>query len=295
MPIVTSTSPRLSAFLSGGGVLSADGTNVGCHGNVDGVEPNEKAIIAHVRVFLLVWGKFYDDHPDALDYGYKLCRDLVTGPFLNGLAQYGVGRGSIVGSGRIVDNKPPATLNEDEARDWLKAQIKTLPIQPTVDETSLLYVLLLPPATKPTISTGKDDFCGYHQSAKIHDNSQNNDLFWALIRTDKADQSSGKALINSVSDCVSHEIAEALTSRDGRGYHKGNCEIGDLCEQTGGFEYRGWHVEQYWSQWDHTCINGDLPVSLKRFLQASNHPIGAGLRTLSRSSINVEYIASQFR
>src|ERR1700724_1947091 len=68
-----------------------------------------------------------------------------------------------------------------------------------------------------------------------------------------------------------------------------------LCEQTGGFEYRGWHVEQYWSQWDHTCINGDLPVSLKRFLQASNHPIGAGLRTLSRSSINVEYIASQFR
>src|ERR1700730_7158754 len=96
-------------------------------------------------------------------------------------------------------------------------------------------------------------------STKFHDSSHNNDLFWALVRTDKGNRSSGKALIDDISLCVSHEIAEALTNRDGRGYFKGKCEIGDVCEPPCApeFPYRGWSVEQYWSQWDVACVHGD--------------------------------------
>jgi hypothetical protein len=275
-------------------LAGGDGTNASCHGNTDGVDPNEKAIIPNVRVMVVCWGKFYDDHPDALDSAYALCKDLVTGPYLNGATQYGVGRGSMVGSARIVDTAPPATLSPDEARSRIVGFVRdTIPDKPAINEQALLYVLFTPPATKPTIASGNDDFCGYHDSAKFHDESAHNDLFYAVIRTDKGDTSSGTALIQSVSGCVSHEIAEAVTSRDGRGYFKGSCEIGDLCEQTGTHDYRGWQVEQYWSQWDRTCINGEAPVSVRRFLQA----IGAGLnlRALNAPVINIEYIASRLR
>src|SRR5436305_255358 len=68
-------------------------------------------------------------------------------------------------------------------------------------------------------------------------------------RTTGAPQTSGDAFVKSVSYCVSHEIGEALTNRDGGGYFRSSdgCEIGDLCEQNGNFNYRGWDVEQYWS------------------------------------------------
>jgi hypothetical protein len=284
--------PRVSA-LKTRNEIGAGGTNDGCHGNKDGVDPNDKAILAHVRVMVLCWGRFYEDHPDALDNAFALCRDLVSGPYFNGLAQYGVGSGSMAGSGNIDDTNPPATLSEDEARDRIKGFVGNLPEKPAVNETSLLYVLFPPPQTKPTISSGQDDFCGYHKSTKFHDESQNDDLFYALVRTDGADQSSGKTLIEAVSYCVSHEIAEAVTSRDGRGYHKGACEIGDLCEQTGTHAYRGWQVEQYWSQWDSACVNGENPVSVRRFLQELGAP--ENLRALHTPVVDLEYIASRFR
>ncbi|HXJ95677.1 MAG TPA: hypothetical protein VMT20_22775 [Terriglobia bacterium] len=275
--------------------IGAEGTNQSCHGNEDGVDPNNKAIISHVRVMVLCWGRFYEDHPDALDNAYALCRDLVSGTYFNGLAQYGVGRGSVAGQARFDDTNPPKALSMNEARERIKGFVESLPLpeRPAVDETSLLYVLFPPPQTKPTIFSGRDDFCGYHNSTKFHPESQNDDLFYALIRTDKAHQTSGSALINDVSACVSHEIAEAVTSRDGRGYHKGDCEIGDLCEQTGYHDYRGWNVEQYWSQWDRACVNGENPVSIRRFLQEVGVP--GNLLALHTPVVNIEYIASGFR
>jgi hypothetical protein len=97
-----------------------------------------------------------------------------------------------------------------------------------------------------------------------------------------------------VSQLVSHEIAEAVTSRDGRGYFKGPCEIGDLCEQTGGHDYRGWQVEQYWSQAGRACINGESPICLGRFLRTVGVTTGR-LNDLHTTTVNVEYIASRFR
>lgn len=286
------TGPRVAALNAAG---AGGETNEDCHGNTGGIEPHDKVIIPNVRVMVLCWGKFYEDHPAAASNAFALCRDLVTGPYFNGLAQYGVGRGSMAGSANINFTSPPATLSEDEARDtllgWLKGGV---PVTPAKDEGSLLYVLFLPPQTKPTISSGKDDFCGYHHWAKFNNDSQDSDVFWALIRTDSADQASGEAFIQSVSYCVSHEIAEAVTSRDGRGYYKGACEISDLCEQVATHDYRGWQVEQYWSQWDGRCINGEDPVSITSFLRARGIK-GGSLMSLHSKTINVEYIASQFR
>jgi len=293
MPNRILTGTRASILQSS---LGADGTNAECHGNTDGVQPNDRAILAHVKVTQIFWGQFYADHPDALDFGTQLCKDLISGPYFNGLAQYGVGHGSLGDTGRTLTKAAPKTLSEDEARDAVKEFVGGGGFTPpATNETSRLYVLYLPVETRPTIASGKDDFCGYHKSTKIDDLSRHDDLFYVIIRTDKvADLSSGASLIRSVSACVSHEIAEAVTDRDGRGYHGAPCEIGDLCEQNGTFKYRGWDVEQYWSQLDRSCINGDQAVSLRQFLQAKTGHLGS-LRIFGPTTIDTDFIASQFR
>ena len=55
MPNPFPTTPRVAAL-----GVEADGTNEGCHGNINGVDANDKAILAHVQVMVLCWGKFYE-------------------------------------------------------------------------------------------------------------------------------------------------------------------------------------------------------------------------------------------
>jgi len=52
-------------------------------------------------------------------------------------------------------------------------------------------------------------------------------------------------------------------------------------------------VEQYWSNWDNNCINGDWPVSVKRFLQAIGLNGSGGLRQLGSNVINIDFVASR--
>jgi hypothetical protein len=119
-------------------------------------------------------------------------------------------------------------------------------------------VILLPSTLALTNGTNSDgtpntNVCGWHHNRKFNDASSADDLFWCVVRTDGADKSSAKNFVNSVAFCLSHEAAEALTNRDGQGWHGDTCEIGDLCEQASDsgpiitYSYRGWNVEKYWS------------------------------------------------
>ena len=52
-------------------------------------------------------------------------------------------------------------------------------------------------------------------------------------------------------------------------------------------------LNRYWSNWDNNCINGDQPVSVKRFLQAIGVDGSRGLRQLQSNVINVNFVASR--
>jgi hypothetical protein len=258
------------------------------------------------RVVAVFWGHFYVLNPDIVSAGRQLLIDLITGPFMNGLAQYGVGEGSFLGP-IVVDTGPtnpePGSANEiavqDQLMNWLRSGVVSP--SPATNEENLLYFIFPPPTTTLTLPDGKGgiltspkDFCGYHTHTRFNTSSTRDDLFIGISATNGANRTSGKQFMLSISFCVSHECAEAFTNPGGEGFISSvnGCEIGDVCEQNAFFNYRTWTVEQYWSNWDKGCIRGDEPVSVRKFLGAIGFPLTNGLRSLHSPVINVQFIAS---
>lgn len=201
-------------------------------------------------------------------------------------------------------NPAPATLDSSQVPDQLNKwfQDGTVSPAPSVNETNLLYFLFPPTKTEVKdgdLSTKSPDpnklICGYHLSGrKSNSSSQNDDIFWAIVGTSGAPSGTGTSFANSLAYCVGHELAEALSDRDNQGYIADNgCEIGDICETKTFFQYRGWTVEQYWSNWDSTCIQGNQPVSLRKFLGSIGFDFSQGLRSLNTPVINLQYMASR--
>jgi hypothetical protein len=268
------------------------------------VAPNDRRRLRSPAVVLVLWDEFFINQPKAATFSQQLVNDLVAGPFMNGLVQYGIGDGSIVGTISLDTKQNPAPSTWDvnsgddatQVSNWVKDG--TLSPTPAQDEANLLFLILLPITTALTNGTNSDgspntNICGWHHHQKFNASSTNDDLFWAVIRTDQADTSNEQNFVNKVAFCVGHELVEAFTDRDGDGFTASNgCEIGDICETKAFFTYRGWSVEQYWSNWDSVCINGDQPISLRRFLGAVNVDGQQGLRQLKMPIIDRKSMAA---
>ena len=309
---------RISSPCGGPGGAGVNGC---CHSWTSGVQPNSKHVIRHPRVFLILWGHFYETDADLLTHSYALVRDLIGGPFMNNLCQYGVSAGTMAGSGTIDTNDlspAPATLDGDGVKTQLKSWFGDIIPTPALNEESLLYFILPPPSTKLTLKqngtvlNGDVDFCGYHDWDTFNANSTQPDTFFGIVSTAGPSASNPKALdfVKALASCVSHEIAESITNRDGQGFISTactnsdkttqTCEIGDICETKDKYSYQvgggqSWpNVQRYWSGWDNTCIQGTDPVSVRKFLDAIGFDYHAkGLSALGTPTIDVPYMASK--
>jgi hypothetical protein len=294
--------------------------NFCCHNFTGQLPANDKHLIWAPHIVPVMWGHYYALNPAAVTALVKLLTDLVTGPFMNGLSQYGVRRGTVLNA-CVIDIIPPNTgpANVDghttfpQLQEWLNAgKVFPRPGDEGFSPAQLLYVIFVPTETM----TDNNTDCGFHNSEKFNPAMVENDLIYAVIGANGPwvkTTSTATAFANSVAFCVGHELVEAFTNRDGHGYflnvectcngqsQPDTCEIGDICEQRGTnpccttFKYKGWNVEPYWSNWDNACINGDQPVSVRKFLQAIGVDGSLGLRQIAAvalwKKINVDVVA----
>jgi hypothetical protein len=279
-------------------------TNGGCHDFTGGLNPNSRRRLRRPSIVLVLWDQFFITKPNAVTFANLLMNDLIRGPFMNGLVQYGISDGAVLSTIVLdtVTHPAPATWDSganddgDQVVSWLNDG--TLSPKPAKNEAALLFFLLLPTTTQ--LTNGKNDdgtpntnVCGWHKHRKFNGSSDNDDLFWGVIRTDGADTTSERKFVNSVAFCAGHELAEAFTDRDGQGFLASNgCEIGDICETKTFFNYRGWNVEQYWSNWDSACIAGNEPISLIKFLRLMKLDPTKGVRALHTSVIDRNFMGS---
>jgi hypothetical protein len=275
--------------------------NETCHNLSEQVPANQKHVLRAPEVVPIMWGHLYATTPKTVQELERLLSDLATGRFMNGLAQYGVARGSVVSS-IVVDitGTQPTTLSRDDIQskltDWLNDG--TVSSKPAANEGNRLY-FIFPPTTATLTLPDATGFCGYHWHAKFNSESTNDDLFFAVVGTTGVTPGPDQTFGQAISYCVSHEFCEACSNRDGNGYTTSSCEIGDICEQFGQqkccstFKYGDWQAEYYWSNWDGTCIQGDSPVSVRRFLAALGLSPSNGLRQTGLSVIGIDSIAAR--
>ena len=227
-------------------------------------------------VIPILWGHDYVANPTTTKYIEQMISDLVTGPFMNGMAQYGVRRGSVAAPVIINDTNPPATIVYTNTNNqlvdqitqklisWIKAGL--VPAPPSSSDVNHVYLILPPSETTPEMYNGAGDpigngVQGWHNEGVTNPPAPPT-YYWAIVKTnDCGPPSAGLTFVNNFSQKVAHELAEQFVDRNGTFK-----EIGDPClndPET----YRGWQIQKYWSVWDNGCINGDQPPPMPRSFQ----------------------------
>jgi hypothetical protein len=239
------------------------GANGGCHGYGGGVQAQGGLVLSAPSVTVIYWDPYFTSTPAAATLMNQYITELLGGTFMNGLQQYGVGRGTLAGSVTIdmTTYPAPATIDENGLKSqlvqWFKDGVLT---PPAVNEASRVYFIFAPSATTVYEGTDTGDFCGYHKSYQYNAGSSGDDLFYGVTVQGNYGAATPRAFVDSCSWCVSHELVEASSNPSGQGYVSSTgCEIGDICEADTNnklitTQWHGWTVERYWSNWDGACV-----------------------------------------
>jgi hypothetical protein len=251
-------------------------------------------------VIPIFWGSAYVKNLTTQANLTQMFKDLVTGPFMNGLVQYGVFNATMVSPIIIDDPNPPAkivytTSSTDMPDDithklisWIHAG--TVPAPPSPDDRNTLYMILPPTESIFEIFNGDGDpigngVQGFHNSG-VTNPAGPPTFYWGIVKTGDCPDPSTIDFVNCVSKKVCHELAEQCSDID----HSWG-EVGDSPCNDQFLPYRGWTVQPYWSDWATPpgCQPGDTPVSIRAFLNSIGFDT---LRALNTNVINIPFIAT---
>jgi hypothetical protein len=286
-----------------GGKDGAGGNDGGGGGGI--VTQGTGRVLTNVHVRPIFWGTawYHPSTPSVGDIMWAI-RSIFLGPYMSGLAQYGVGVGWLdpnpIFTGLSVD--PPNSFSETQLQDLLTALIdNTLPgaagslVDPALDDQLLPVVF-----TPRDVSSTNSDFNGFHNWMSYHGTK----FPYAWVKNISE--------LEFLSAVYSHELAEACTDPFDDGVvgaagscgQPGGCEIGDYCygNESGrgsGF-IGGVNVQAYWSIQDDGCYlpaehhvsgqpTGNLALIQGRFLSRGNFELllpqaGGGFAHYSRDN-----------
>jgi len=263
---------------------------------------NLSHIMPNPFVIPIFWGSAYVNNPSTQANLTQMFTDLVTGPFMNGLVQYGVYDAKMHSPIVINDTNPPTSITYTDSKgnlvdditkkliSWIKAG--TVPAPPSPTDNNTLYMILPPTETTFFINNGKNDPIGNGVQG-FHNEGRTNPAgppvyYWSIVKTnDTGHDPSTLAFVNGVSKTSCHEIVEQCADINGSWGEVGDSPCNDIL-----VTYRGWTVQPYWSDWANGCQNGDSPVSMRSFLNSIGFNIQKnGLRSLKTNVINIPFIA----
>src|ERR1022692_4944690 len=131
--------------------------------------PDLSHVMPNPIVVPILWGHDYVANPTTTQYIEQMINDRVTGPFMNGMAQYGVRRGSVAKPVVIDDTNPPATIVYTNTSNQLVDQItqklvgwiqQGLVPPPPSSALNQMYLIIPPSETTPETYNGAGDPIG---------------------------------------------------------------------------------------------------------------------------------------
>jgi hypothetical protein len=220
------------------------------------VRKHSSHVLSNVVVKAVFWGSewFQRQTPTAGQVLWAI-RTILMSPYMSGLAQYGVGGGSLDPEPRFTgfDADPPQGFTSDDIRGMLAKLF-------TSQQLDLANAQLLPVVFTPVdIKSDDTDARGYHSWSFFNQAGEPGRLApYAWV--------GNNGTLDLISAVFSHELAEATTDPYGDAVYgdpgscgqSGLCEISDYCygnRQTGASgSFGGVQVSAYWSVGDGRCL-----------------------------------------
>lgn len=198
---------------------------------------NHGPVIPHVSLQLIFWGKDWPNQnpgPSADEITVAV-QTMLSGPYMSGLLQYGIGFGSLRGT-TIVGYDPPNPFSEHDWHSLIWSLIDNGEF-PFPDEPGgrNLYMFITPPG----VEYNPPNVTGAHGAPWQYDAPAEVDFAWAGFVTNPGTPISQNNL-DSITRDLSHEIVEACTDAEGNhddgwtldGLQHPNNEICDVCQGT---------------------------------------------------------------
>jgi hypothetical protein len=232
------------------------------------------AIGTGLPVQLIFWGSAWNQASTSPSAGTIVAsvQNILRGPWMSGLRQYGIRRCNFGGSIVVTSPGPPSTYNDSNVQDliWALIDDSNFP-EPDDSGRRILYMVFMPPGT----TYGPGGIRGKHLVASDFDFPADIDHAWVGFVVSSTQ-------LNTILSTFTHELAEMCTDPESDAWTvTGNQEIGDVCNAVDG-TLNGVNVESYWSAADNACL---IPTaySLRRMLQWSGHVLGGkGLTSIQK-------------
>jgi hypothetical protein len=223
---------------------------------------------------LIFWGSAWNQASTSPSAGTIVAsvQNILRGPWMSGLRQYGIRRCSFGGSTVVTSPGPPGTYNDNNVQDliWSLIDDNQFP-EPDDSGGRILYMVFMPPGT----TYGPGGIRGKHVVASDFDFPADMDNAWVGFVVSSTQ-------LNTILSTFTHELAEMCTDPESDAWRvTGNQEIGDVCNAVDG-TLNGVNVESYWSAADNACL---IPTaySLRRMLRWSGHVLGGkGLSSIQK-------------
>jgi hypothetical protein len=233
--------------------------------------------LTNVHVQLIFWGAWWNANPLAARVSNAVA-NLLSGPYMTYLAQYGVHRGNVRGPTFAPDSEPGSfsfsavgkfilnLLDHDRLpepdEDWPIVYAVIMPVNSAFQGVSPPDVLPLAPGTVSQVNGANSSIIWNDYDIGDVDNDPAY-FFWT----------GNDGTLDYITTVLSHELAELATDPNGGngirqvGCVGGSCQIGDVatvCQNWCDY-VRGVKAQAYWSQLDG---NGALPkmYSVRRTL-----------------------------
>jgi hypothetical protein len=241
--------------------------------------------IVTADIELIFWGSRWSNAtlPAAADVTAAV-KDILSGPYLSQMAQYGFQSLHLRGITYLTSPDPPTNYTGDDvtARVWDLIGSDQFP-EPDEPGGRILYMFIMPPGTTPPPGL-----------RGAHGDDWHNDIPLDIDRIWYGWTSYGT--LDRITEVFGHELVESITNPEpdspgwtmNRSLNGGN-EIGDACNHTVDFLH-GVDMQAYWSQAYRACV---LPLDSGRpeinYLSQTQGPVTGGTKVVinGRLFVNV--------
>jgi hypothetical protein len=211
-------------------------------------------VISNVSLQLLFWGSAWNSSPSpSIGQVIHAVNSILHGPYMSGLAQYGVSGGNLSGAWIVTGREPNNPFSTDDVHGIISDLIDqgSFP-EPDDPGGRNLYMFVLP----ANVHSTDTKHTGLHTYDTDYDFPFDVDKAWFGWVTHNG-------TLDSLTPIFSHELVEACTDPEGDGIQVNPRndsdwnEIGDVCCSNA--RVNGVLVQSYWSDQDLACI---VPIAL---------------------------------